>query len=245
MSKRANDSSDEANKKLRVKGEGKKDDINVIDSALLSHQTNYQDGSGSNDVNHNDDSTNKQIEDLAKLRNSDISGYTDYNQLLKNQRVQAQQQAQQAQQQAHAHALQAHVEQSQQQAQQQGSLAGHVVGNSRPAPGTDDWHRIRRDNHKEVERRRRENINAGIKDLSNLLPTPETNKAQILQRAVEYIKRLKENETNNIEKWTLEKLLTDQAVAELSASNEKLKSELEKTYRELEHYKKIAKESKK
>ena len=53
----------------------------------------------------------------------------------------------------------------------------------------------------------------------------------------EYIKRLKENENNNIEKWTLEKLLTEQAVSELSASNEKLKHELESAYREIEQLK--------
>lgn len=75
--------------------------------------------------------------------------------------------------------------------------------------------------------------------MAALIPTPDPNKAQILQRAVEFIKRLKENESNNIEKWTLEKLLTDQAVAELSASNEKLKQELERAYREIEHWKKL------
>ena len=77
----------------------------------------------------------------------------------------------------------------------------------------------------------------GIKELGLLIPTRDTNKTQILQRAVEYIKRLKENENNNIEKWTLEKLLTEQAVSELSASNEKLKQELERAYREIERLK--------
>jgi bHLH factor len=117
----------------------------------------------------------------------------------------------------------------------------------KPMAGSEEWHRIRKDNHKEVERRRRENINSGIKELAALLPSPETNKSQILQRAIEYIKRLKENEQNNIEKWTLEKLLNDQALAELTASNEKLKTELERAYREVEHWKKvcsIAKEEK-
>ncbi|ODV64396.1 centromere-binding kinetochore protein, partial [Ascoidea rubescens DSM 1968] len=99
--------------------------------------------------------------------------------------------------------------------------------------------RIKRLTHKEVERRRRENINAGLMELASLLPTQEPNKTQILRKAVEYIRRLKENETNNVEKWTLEKLLTDQAVAELGSSNDKLKIELEKTYRELESYKKL------
>lgn len=49
-----------------------------------------------------------------------------------------------------------------------------------------------------------------------------------------FITQLKENETQNIEKWTLEKLLTEQAIAELSASNDKLKAEIERLYGELE-----------
>jgi len=57
---------------------------------------------------------------------------------------------------------------------------------------------------------------------------------------VSFITQLKENETQNIEKWTLEKLLTEQAIAELSQSNDKLKTELERLYRELETWKKIA-----
>ncbi|KAH3674709.1 hypothetical protein WICMUC_003125 [Wickerhamomyces mucosus] len=115
----------------------------------------------------------------------------------------------------------------------------------KPAAGTEEWHRIRKDNHKEVERRRRENINSGIKELASLLPTPETNKSHILNKAVEYIKRLKDNESNNTEKWTLEKLLKEQTNAELSASNEKLKAELERAYREVEHWKKLATQLKK
>ncbi|ODV96105.1 hypothetical protein PACTADRAFT_26255, partial [Pachysolen tannophilus NRRL Y-2460] len=103
----------------------------------------------------------------------------------------------------------------------------------------EDMERVRKNNHKEVERRRRENINQGIKELQVLLPTHDSNKSQIIKNAVEYIKRLKENENSNIEKWTLEKLITDQAVSELAASNEKLKQELEKAYREIEHWKKI------
>lgn len=110
---------------------------------------------------------------------------------------------------------------------------------AKPLHGSDEWHKQRKENHKNVEKRRRENINMGIKELAALIPTPDTNKSQILQRAVEYIKRLKENETNNIEKWTLEKLLTEQAVTELDNSNQKLKLELEKCYREIENYKKL------
>lgn len=89
-----------------------------------------------------------------------------------------------------------------------------------------------------VERRRRETINEGINELAKIVPGCEKNKGSILQRAVSFITQLKENETQNIEKWTLEKLLTEQAIAELSASNDKLKAECERAWREVETWKK-------
>ncbi len=114
---------------------------------------------------------------------------------------------------------------------------------SKPAIGTEEWHRLRKDNHKEVERRRRENINQGINALAEMVPNCDKNKSQIIRRAVDYIKQLKEVESNNMEKWTLEKLLTDQTINELTTSNEKLKIELEKSYREIENWKKYASNS--
>jgi hypothetical protein len=116
---------------------------------------------------------------------------------------------------------------------------------SRPTPkpsvGSQEWHQMRKDNHKEVERRRRETINEGINELSKIVPGCEKNKGSILQRAVSYIMQLKETEQQNIEKWTLEKLLTEQALTELQNSNDKLKHECERLYRELETWKRVAK----
>ncbi|KAL2181373.1 uncharacterized protein P884DRAFT_3485 [Thermothelomyces heterothallicus CBS 202.75] len=112
--------------------------------------------------------------------------------------------------------------------------------NTKPAVGSEEWHKMRKDNHKEVERRRRETINEGINELAKIVPGCEKNKGSILQRAVAFITQLKENETQNIEKWTLEKLLTEQAIAELSQSNDKLKQECERLYRELDTWKQIA-----
>jgi len=129
---------------------------------------------------------------------------------------------------------------------------------AKPAVGTEEWHKQRKDNHKEgashqsvlsgnlkywqntVERRRRETINEGINELAKIVPGCEKNKGSILQRAVSFITQLKENETSNIEKWTLEKLLTEQAVSELSSQNEKLKQEVERLYREVESWKSVA-----
>lgn len=110
--------------------------------------------------------------------------------------------------------------------------------NPKPQVGTEEWHRVRRDNHKEVERRRRETINEGINELAKIVPGCEKNKGSILQRAVQYIQQLKENEAQNIEKWTLEKLLTEQAIQDLSQRNEKLQKECERAWREAETWKK-------
>lgn len=72
---------------------------------------------------------------------------------------------------------------------------------------------------KEVERRRRGNINEGINQLSAIVPNStggEKAKGAVLTRAVQYIHQLKDNEARNIEKWTLEKLLMDQAMSDLT-----------------------------
>ncbi|KAM3423388.1 hypothetical protein BST61_g821 [Cercospora zeina] len=121
-----------------------------------------------------------------------------------------------------------------------GKGANHGQGNSKPQVGTEEWHKVRRDNHKEVERRRRETINEGINELAKIVPGCEKNKGSILARAVQFITQLKENETQNIEKWTLEKLLTEQAIAELSSSCDKLKAECQRAWAECEQWKKAA-----
>ncbi|KAF2016559.1 hypothetical protein BU24DRAFT_204742 [Aaosphaeria arxii CBS 175.79] len=112
------------------------------------------------------------------------------------------------------------------------STSGH-----KPPVGSEEWHKVRRDNHKEVERRRRETINEGINELAKIVPGCEKNKGSILQRAVQFITQLKENEQQNIEKWTLEKLLTEQAITELSASCDKFKAEMQRAWDECHIYK--------
>ncbi|KAL9098528.1 MAG: hypothetical protein Q9163_005827 [Psora crenata] len=116
-------------------------------------------------------------------------------------------------------------------------------GPPKPIVGTDEWHKVRKDNHKEVERRRRETINEGINELAKIVPGCDKNKGAILQRGVQYITQLKDNETRNIEKWTLEKLLTDQAIQELSASVDKLKDEVRKAREEAERWRIKAEEA--
>jgi len=91
--------------------------------------------------------------------------------------------------------------------------------------GSEEWTRQRKDNHKEVERRRRGNINEGINELGRIVPNGSGEKAKgaILSRAVQYIHHLKENEARNIEKWTLEKLLMDQAMGDLQSQLEEVR----------------------
>ncbi|KAK9721069.1 basic helix-loop-helix protein [Basidiobolus ranarum] len=115
-------------------------------------------------------------------------------------------------------------------------MESNAVDMSKPKPpvGSEEWHRLRRESHKEVERRRRETINEGINEIAKLVPGCEKNKGSILSRAVQYIQQLKENESTNIEKWTLEKLLTDQAINELSNQVEMLKEENEQLRAQLE-----------
>lgn len=95
--------------------------------------------------------------------------------------------------------------------------------------GTEEWARQRKDNHKEVERRRRGNINEGINELGRIVPNGAGEKAKgaILSRAVQYIHHLKDNEARNIEKWTLEKLLMDQAMSDLQAQLEEARQALQ------------------
>lgn len=103
--------------------------------------------------------------------------------------------------------------------------------------GSEEWARQRKDNHKEVERRRRGNINEGITELGRIVPNGSGDKAKgaILSRAVQYIHHLKENEARNIEKWTLEKLLMDQAMTDLQSQLEEARNALqeESTKREM------------
>jgi bHLH factor len=101
----------------------------------------------------------------------------------------------------------------------------------------------RKAKHLLVERRRRETINEGINELSKIVPGCEKNKGSILQRAVQYISQLKENENQNIEKWTLEKLLLDQAITELSSSCDRLKAEAQSAKQELEVWKRACQEA--
>ncbi|PNS14525.1 Transcriptional regulator CBF1 [Sphaceloma murrayae] len=106
--------------------------------------------------------------------------------------------------------------------------------------GTDEWQALRRNNHKEVERRRRETINDGIEALGKIVPGAERNKGSILQRAVMYISDLKERQSEMEQKNNLEKMMFEQAIAEMTASGDKLKAENGRLQEEVERWKRRA-----
>jgi len=106
--------------------------------------------------------------------------------------------------------------------------------NNNPKVGSEEWRKIRRDNHKEVERRRRETINEGINEIAKIVPGSEKNKGAILQTAVSYILHLKSTQDDTIEKRTMEKVVMDQALSELSSSNEELRASLKHAWTENE-----------
>ncbi|OMJ13277.1 putative bHLH domain-containing protein [Smittium culicis] len=70
--------------------------------------------------------------------------------------------------------------------------------------GSHEWQRIRRENHKQVERRRREHINAGVNLLSTLVPGCEKNKGKVLHQAAQYISQLKADEVARTKKFESE-----------------------------------------
>lgn len=110
-------------------------------------------------------------------------------------------------------------------------VGDHSLGGARYKRKGPELDRQRKDNHKEVERRRRSAINDGIVQLSQIVPgcdVKNTNKGSIIVAAVRYIQDLKNNEASNIEKWTLEKLLMDQAMNDLSISLDESRREVER-----------------
>ncbi|KAG2416136.1 hypothetical protein HFD88_007328 [Aspergillus terreus] len=98
--------------------------------------------------------------------------------------------------------------------------------NQKPSVGSPEWHQIRKNNHKEVERRRREAINEGINQIARLVPNCDKNKGAILQRAIEYICQLHEEKKAMSDRWEQNNMTTTHAINEISSQNSKLKAEV-------------------
>ncbi|KIW70865.1 hypothetical protein, variant [Phialophora macrospora] len=90
---------------------------------------------------------------------------------------------------------------------------------NKPAVGSSEWHQLRKDNHKEVERRRREVINEGIENIAKIVPGTEKNKGAILQRTYEYVQEL----VNEKAKWQNERATFDIAIKELTNRLDRMK----------------------
>ncbi|PGH18259.1 hypothetical protein AJ79_00598 [Helicocarpus griseus UAMH5409] len=98
--------------------------------------------------------------------------------------------------------------------------------NPKPTVGSAEWHTIRKNNHKEVERRRRETINEGINELAKMVPGCEKAKGSILQRTIHYINKLQDEAKDMAARWDTANMTTNHALAEISAQNTKLKGEV-------------------
>ncbi|QKX61090.1 uncharacterized protein TRUGW13939_08236 [Talaromyces rugulosus] len=98
--------------------------------------------------------------------------------------------------------------------------------NAKPTVGSPEWHALRKNNHKEVERRRRETINEGINQIAQLVPNCDKNKGAILQRAIEYIAQLQEDKKQMNTRWEHTNLTTQQALTEINTQNSKWKAEV-------------------
>lgn len=81
-------------------------------------------------------------------------------------------------------------------------------------------------NNNPVERRRREAINEGINEIAKMVPGCEKAKGSILQRAIHYINKLQDEAKDMAARWDTANMTTNHALAEISAQNTKLKSEV-------------------
>ena len=81
-----------------------------------------------------------------------------------------------------------------------------------------------------VERRRRETINEGINELAKIVPNCEKNKGSILASAVNYIIHLKAEKEKLIQNQTMEKVVTETAINELSQHNAGFKEDLKNAW---------------
>ncbi|EEQ34201.1 basic helix-loop-helix protein [Microsporum canis] len=96
----------------------------------------------------------------------------------------------------------------------------------KPTVGSVEWHQVRKNNHKEVERRRRETINEGINEIAKMVPGCEKAKGSILQRAIQYIAKLQEDSKEMAARFDTTNMTTNQAITEISTQNAKLKNEV-------------------
>lgn len=92
----------------------------------------------------------------------------------------------------------------------------------RPSAETPEARQNRRENHRLIERRRRETINNGINELARVVPGQPKNRGTIILKAVEYIDELERaaaQSKEEAESLKREKLLL---IEELAIKNKKI-----------------------
>ncbi|WRT67933.1 uncharacterized protein IL334_004907 [Kwoniella shivajii] len=91
--------------------------------------------------------------------------------------------------------------------------------------------RLKKDSHKEVERRRRENINDGINEIAQLIPggTDKQGKSALLKRAAQYLVELSEKVRVGDEEITKRDIEKQDLEAQLAQSQLQLQEERERS----------------
>lgn len=54
----------------------------------------------------------------------------------------------------------------------------------------DEAQQLRRENHRAIERRRRDRINTGIEDLSKIVPGCQKSKGKVITKTVDYLQQI-------------------------------------------------------
>lgn len=103
------------------------------------------------------------------------------------------------------------------------SNANPSISTNNPVKDTDSYTKQRKENHKNVEKKRRETINDGIKRLANLVPNPDKNKSRIINQAADYIERILEEGRGQRERATGERVALEKEVRELREEVEGLR----------------------
>ncbi|KAI8865308.1 hypothetical protein GQ42DRAFT_105889, partial [Ramicandelaber brevisporus] len=91
---------------------------------------------------------------------------------------------------------------------------------------TDPEHPERRkEKHRGVERNRREQIRQATVRLQKMIPHGYEHKGKMLVQAADYIGELRESLNDHIDKWMLEKMVTEQLINDLTSQVAKLQGE--------------------
>ncbi|PVU93854.1 hypothetical protein BB561_002981 [Smittium simulii] len=100
--------------------------------------------------------------------------------------------------------------------------------------GSYEWESIRKENHKRVERRRREHINAGVSLLASLVPGCGKNKGKVLHQAAQYITQLTSNYNDTVSRYTNDASKNQKLISSLAAQLELLEEENKRLKRKIE-----------